>query len=131
MAQTIKISDISVLSKSHCRIKCPERVEQKINKLIGDGSNKLQLVTDFDYTLTKQRLANGKKMLSSFCLFELCQSFPAKNKLETQKGVAKYRPIELDPTIPVPEKIVAMLEWWSFSNQYYKYVYFFFFLYFL
>jgi cytosolic 5'-nucleotidase 3 len=37
-----------------------------INELIKGGYHKLQFVTDFDYTLTKQRMADNERVLTSF-----------------------------------------------------------------
>ena len=44
------------------------QVEEKIKKLIADGAEKLQIITDFDRTLSKQH-HNGELTKSSYCMF--------------------------------------------------------------
>lgn len=84
-----------------------------LNELVAGGIGKLQVVTDFDYTITKQRLENGEKILTSFGMFNECRSLPEYVLEETKRLFHKYRPIEIDPHMPLDEKVVYMIEWWS------------------
>lgn len=59
------VNDISELSQKHVHIKVPEKVNQIIENFINGGYDKLQVVSDFDKTITKQH-ENGKDHLSSF-----------------------------------------------------------------
>lgn len=56
------------LSRDHVKIKNPEVVLEKLNKLISDGRDHLQIIADYDRTLTKYHV-NGEPTLSSFCKF--------------------------------------------------------------
>uniref|UniRef100_A0A914EJR3 5'-nucleotidase n=1 Tax=Acrobeloides nanus TaxID=290746 RepID=A0A914EJR3_9BILA len=45
---------MDILSKySHVHIAHPEKVKNKIQKIINDGKGKLLFISDFDYTLTR------------------------------------------------------------------------------
>lgn len=111
----IKLSDIDVLSRPNCKIKNPERVEEIINNIIVGGPDQLQVVTDFDYTLTKQKSDDGKLVLSSFGMFNKCKSLPQSFITESRKLYEQYRPIEICPKIPHDEKVIHMIDWWKKS----------------
>lgn len=111
----IKLGDIDVLSRPNCKIKDPERVENLINNVIAGGPSQLQVVTDFDYTLTKQKTEDGKAILSSFGMFNKCKSLPKEFLIESNKLYDKYRPIEICPNISHDEKVKHMIDWWQLS----------------
>lgn len=117
----IKLADIEVLCRSNCRIKEPERVERILNEFVIGGSEKLQVVTDFDFTITKQRTDNGKIVQSSFNMFYQCKSLPDSCRIQSAKLLSKYRPIEIDPSISYADKLNAMVEWWTMSSDLLKY----------
>lgn len=60
------LSDIPELQKENVHIRDSEELIQKLNKMIKDGHSKLQIVTDFDHTLTRHTLDNGNTVLTSF-----------------------------------------------------------------
>ncbi|KAL7289885.1 hypothetical protein TKK_0016278 [Trichogramma kaykai] len=113
------IDDFPSLKAKHVHIQDEATVLKKINIMINGGSDKLQVVTDFDFTLTKTH-KNGNKTLSSFCIFEKSKQLPEAYFLESQRLLNKYRPIELDPKIPKEEKIKALDEWMSLCNDLYQ-----------
>ncbi|XP_055838229.1 7-methylguanosine phosphate-specific 5'-nucleotidase [Episyrphus balteatus] len=106
------LKDIPNLCQNHCKMKDPLRVEKIINEFIVGGVNRLQVVSDFDYTITKQRTEDGSQVLSSFGILNACKSLPTSFVEESGKLYHKYRPIEIDPHIPVEEKVKYMVEWW-------------------
>lgn len=113
MGRFIRLDDIDVLTRSNCKIREPERVERIINAMINGGHEQLQIVTDFDYTLTKQKTDDGKPILSSFGMFNKCKSLPKSFIVESNKLYKKYRPIEICPKISEEEKKKLMVEWWN------------------
>lgn len=113
----IRLSDIDVLSRPNCKIKEPERVERIINDIVGGGYAELQVVTDFDFTLTKQKTDDGKPVLSSFGMFNKCKSLPNSFLIESKKLYEKYRPIEICPEISKDEKMKYMIDWWVMSGN--------------
>lgn len=66
MGKSVKLEDVDVLLKDSVRIHDRSHVEGVINSLVIGGSEKLQIISDFDRTLTKQHV-DGKPTLSSFC----------------------------------------------------------------
>lgn len=117
MGQIVRLSEIDVLARPNCKIKDPVRVEQIINEIIKGGHNELQVVTDFDFTLTKQKCDNGKAVLSSFGMFNKCKSLPNTFLIESKKLYEKYRPIEICPNITHDEKRKHMIDWWMMSGN--------------
>lgn len=115
-ANILRLSDIKPLNDANCKIKDPARVERIINEFVNGGPERLQLVSDFDFTITKQRMSDGSPVLSSFGIFNACQSLPKSFLEESQKLHQKYRPIEIDPHIPTKDKIQHMIEWWTKSG---------------
>lgn len=115
--QIIRLSDIDELARPNCKIKEPERVERIINDIISGGYQELQVVTDFDFTLTKQKTDNGKPVLSSFGMFNKCKSLPSSFLKESKKLYEKYRPIEICPNITKDEKMKNMIDWWVMSGD--------------
>lgn len=108
-----QLGEVAILGRDHVKIRDPDKVEHMLNELVLGGIDKLQVVTDFDYTITKQRLSNGEKILTSFGMFNECKSLPDYVLEETKRLFNKYRPIEIDPHMPLEEKVVYMIEWWS------------------
>ncbi|XP_052838361.1 7-methylguanosine phosphate-specific 5'-nucleotidase [Drosophila gunungcola] len=111
------IQDIPALKQDHCRMRDPAKVERIINEFIMGGPERMQVVSDFDYTITKQRTEDGGAVPSSFGIFNACQSLPKNFKEETDKLYHKYRPIEIDPHMPIAEKVQYMIEWWTKSGE--------------
>lgn len=76
-----------------------------------------QVVTDFDFTLTKQKTEDGKPVLSSFGMFNKCKSLPKSFLDESKKLYEKYRPIEICPKMTQDEKRKHMIDWWVSSGD--------------
>lgn len=68
MAKLAKVTlkDIPEFQRTNVHMKNPLEVERKINVILDGGFQQLQIVSDFDQTITKQRNENGKNPLSSF-----------------------------------------------------------------
>ncbi|XP_062135582.1 7-methylguanosine phosphate-specific 5'-nucleotidase [Drosophila sulfurigaster albostrigata] len=113
----LRIQDIPALNQSNCKMRDPERVEKIINEFVSGGPERMQFVSDFDYTITKQRTEDNLPVLSSFGIFNACKSLPTYFKEESDKLFHKYRPIEIDPHMPIEEKVQHMIEWWTQSAK--------------
>ena len=111
----ITINDVPALAQSHCKIKNPKHVENIINDFVNGGHKRIQVVSDFDYTITKQRTENGEMVLTSFGILHACKSLPPLYIEETDKLYHKYRPLEIDPKVPIEDKMKYMIEWWEKS----------------
>ncbi|KAL4709329.1 hypothetical protein ACJJTC_007061 [Scirpophaga incertulas] len=115
--KTIKcIKDIPKFNKCNIHIKNEQELLEKINKIICDGSSMLQIVTDFDHTLTRHTMEDGKNVLTSFGMFRECPSIPQYYKDEDNRLSDIYKPIECDPFLSVEEKSKHMIEWYKAGN---------------
>lgn len=109
----LKLTDIPELCQSNCKIRDIKVVEEKLNDLVDFGTQRLQVVSDFDFTITRQHYPDGSQVLASFGIFDKCKSLPSWFREETDKLHKKYRPIEIDPHLPIDEKTKYMIEWWN------------------
>ncbi|XP_017782272.1 PREDICTED: 7-methylguanosine phosphate-specific 5'-nucleotidase [Nicrophorus vespilloides] len=110
------VRELKALSGDKIHIKDEENVNRLIGAIVSGGKEKLQVVSDFDRTITKQH-ENGKSHLSSFGIFACCDSLPESYKVQEKTLKDKYLPIENDPKMPLPEKTKYMEEWWAQSEE--------------
>lgn len=87
----------------------PELLEKKIAAIRLAGPEKLQVIADFDATLTKYWI-DGCRGQSSHGLLQ--QGNP-KYDIKRQELKEYYHPLEFNPTIPLDEKAKLMEEWWE------------------
>eukprot|EP00249_Psilotum_nudum_P011524 c23223_g1_i2 orf=257-1192(-) len=84
-------------------------LERKKNMIRCSGLSRLQVIADFDMTLTKSWI-NGRRGQSSHSL--LSQGNPEYD-LKRKQLFEYYYPLEICPTIPIDEKTRLMEEWWE------------------
>lgn len=102
--------------KSTVHMKNPERVEQIICGLIKGGATKLQIITDFDMTLSKFTV-NGKRCPTCHNIIDYSKMVTddCRQKLVQLKN--QYYPIEIDPQLSMEEKFPFMVEWYFKSHS--------------
>ncbi|CAD5210649.1 unnamed protein product [Bursaphelenchus xylophilus] len=101
------------------RIKDPEKVSQKLSKIIADGFEKLLVISDFDYTFSRFRDADGGECWTTHGVFEAAAKHVSEELVkEFDRLKTKYLKIEFDPTMSIEEKTPYMEEWWRDSHQY-------------
>lgn len=106
---------MDILNQSHVHIGNPEHVKKVIEQLIQDGPDKLQIVADFDRTLTKYI---HKGHLCATCHNVLEEgSLPEYYKEKARILRDTYFPIETNPNITIEEKIPKMIEWWTKAHD--------------
>ncbi|GLV37298.1 cytosolic 5'-nucleotidase IIIB [Carabus blaptoides fortunei] len=113
---SVSMKDIVELNAKHVHIKNKDEVINKINLLITGGKDSLQVVSDYDMTLTKQH-ENGKQHVTSFGMIHKCRSMSKEYYQKEQKLYREYRPIEIDPYMPNEEKVKHMEHWWRKSED--------------
>lgn len=118
--RSVRLIEINELARQNCKIKDIDRVERIINEIVKGGPDKLQIVTDFDFTLTKQVTDDGKPVQSSFGMFNKCKSVPKSFLEQSNELYQKYHPIEICPQLSQDEKKKPMLEWWTLSAGIFK-----------
>jgi cytosolic 5'-nucleotidase 3 len=82
----------------------------KIRAMSKDGAKNLQIVTDFDRTLTPAKI-NGQHAPTSAGILETCGYMPEKYVQRAAELFAIYFAKEIDPNLTIPEKIITMNEW--------------------
>lgn len=107
-----KVLVIPELDKPHVHMRDPGDVSGKLKKMVEGGSALLQVITDFDRTLTKDNV-NGVPTKSSYGVFELCAELPVSFRDGCRRLCEKYHPIEVSPNLTVEEKIPFMVDWWK------------------
>jgi len=87
----------------------------KLNKMKESGPNKLSVVTDFDYTLSKFWI-NGLRGSCCHKIMEDCGLLTDDIYAEAQFLQNKYYPLEVDPTLDMEMKTKYMIEWVELSH---------------
>ncbi|KAL3523692.1 hypothetical protein ACH5RR_016526 [Cinchona calisaya] len=87
----------------------PQSLLHKISSFRLAGPKKLQVIADFDATLTRYWI-DGRRGQSSHGLLQ--QGNPEYDE-KRQKLFEYYHPLEFDPTIPLDQKAILMEEWWG------------------
>lgn len=106
------LEKLGLLHSEHIRIKDPAHVEELISFIVAGGFSKLQLVVDFDFTLTRVHIDN-QRCHCSWGIMDNSTLMPAFYREEANTLLAKYYPIEIDPEMTEEEKIPYMTEWYD------------------
>ncbi|KAK9960372.1 hypothetical protein ABG768_008233 [Culter alburnus] len=101
--------------KSTVHIRDPERVEQIICSLIKGGASKLQIITDFDMTLSRFAV-NGKRCPTCHNIIDNCKLVTEDCRKKLLQLKETYYPIEIDPHLTMEEKYPFMVEWYFKSH---------------
>uniref|UniRef100_A0A4W6DJM7 5'-nucleotidase n=1 Tax=Lates calcarifer TaxID=8187 RepID=A0A4W6DJM7_LATCA len=101
--------------KTTVHMRDPERVEQIICGLIKGGASKLQIITDFDMTLSKFAI-NGKRCPTCHNIIDNCKLVTEECRQKLLQLKNKYYPIEIDPNLTMEEKYPFMVEWYFKSH---------------
>ncbi|KAK1574859.1 hypothetical protein Q3G72_000518 [Acer saccharum] len=91
----------------------PDFLHNKISAIRMAGPSKLQVIADFDATLTRYWI-NGSRGQSSHGLL---QQDNAEYNAKRQALYDYYHPLEFSPTIPIEEKTKLMEEWWGKTHN--------------
>ncbi|CAI5459328.1 unnamed protein product [Closterium sp. Yama58-4] len=114
-ASTSGGSDVPILSglPKGVVIRDIEELQRKKRAMRAAGHDTVQVIADFDRTLTKFTV-NGKPGQSCHMLLNLRHP-----ELEERgrRLTAKYLPLETDPHLPYEEKFKCMVEWWTAAHE--------------
>ncbi|KAG3278121.1 5'-nucleotidase, cytosolic IIIA, transcript variant X2 [Ictidomys tridecemlineatus] len=102
--------------KSSVRIKNPTRVEETLCGLIKGGAAKLQIITDFDMTLSRFSY-KGKRCPTSHNIIDNCKLVTDECRKKLLQLKEQYYAIEVNPGLTVEEKYPHMVEWYSKSHS--------------
>ncbi|XP_028673368.1 cytosolic 5'-nucleotidase 3 isoform X2 [Erpetoichthys calabaricus] len=101
--------------KKTVHIRDPEKVEEIICGLIKGGATKLQIITDFDMTLSKFS-SNGKRCPTCHNIIDNCKLVTEECREKLLRLKNTYYPIEIDPQLSIEEKFPFIVEWYFKSH---------------
>lgn len=90
----------------------PEKFYKQKKKLKKDGAKNLQVISDFDRTITKC-FVDGKRAPSLIGLLREKNYLPSAYTKKSKELFSQYHKIEIDPKIPLNVKKGEMLNWWK------------------
>ncbi|XP_027033453.1 7-methylguanosine phosphate-specific 5'-nucleotidase-like isoform X1 [Tachysurus fulvidraco] len=103
---------IPELNNASVRMRDQGRVETIISNMQRAGASTLQVISDFDMTLT--RFAHkGKRCPTTHNILHNTTLISEECKAKMSDLVSYYYPIEIDSSKSVEEKIPHMQEWWT------------------
>lgn len=107
---------IPELDNTSVCMKDPERVQDLIVSMQKAGSNTLQVISDFDMTLTRFAY-NGKRCPTCHNILDNSLLINDECKKKLKDLLNKYYPIEIDASRSVEEKLPLMVEWWTQAHE--------------
>ncbi|TKR80737.1 hypothetical protein L596_014758 [Steinernema carpocapsae] len=100
------------------RMRDPKAVEDKLVRLIEEGTENMIVFADFDYTLSRYHDGNGIRCSSSHGVFDTAAERTDKQLYEKLHAMnEKYMAIETCHLMSMEEKIPHMIEWWTRSHE--------------
>eukprot|EP00123_Amoebidium_parasiticum_P013910 comp22220_c0_seq2/m.32730 comp22220_c0_seq2/g.32730 ORF comp22220_c0_seq2/g.32730 comp22220_c0_seq2/m.32730 type:complete len:342 (-) comp22220_c0_seq2:891-1916(-) len=94
----------------------PSAVYEKLRMIKAGGAANLQVITDFDRTLT-MHMVNGKEGLTSHGVVESSGVLGEDYHTCVTALKRKYYPMEIDPTLDYATKYRMMDEWWDQAHS--------------
>jgi 5'-nucleotidase len=98
------------------KIRDEAKLEVLLSQMIASGTKSLQVIADFDQTLTRQHL-NGEKCDALHGVLAYSPKMPQDYRDKTMILYNKYYPIEISPTMPEEVKLPLIIEWYEKSHE--------------
>ncbi|XP_054999642.1 cytosolic 5'-nucleotidase 3A isoform X2 [Sorex araneus] len=102
--------------RSSVRIKNPTRVEEILCGLIKGGAAKLQIITDFDMTLSRFS-HEGRRCPTCHNVIDNCKLVSDECRKKLLELKEKYYAIEIDPHLTIEQKCPYIVEWYTKSHS--------------
>lgn len=101
--------------RSNVKIKDLDCFLAKLTRASKDGANKLTLMADFDFTITKRWTDDSKKetLPSTYCVIKRSSLVEPKLAQHMKALFQKYWPIETNTKLSIEEKTPFIEEWMS------------------
>ncbi|XP_029583463.1 cytosolic 5'-nucleotidase 3 [Salmo trutta] len=103
---------IPELSSPSVCMRDPQRVEEIIKTMQKAGTSTIQVISDFDMTLTRFAY-NGKRCPTSHNILDNSKLISEECKAQLKDLLNTYYPIEIDSKRTAEEKLPLMVEWWT------------------
>ncbi|XP_019522664.1 PREDICTED: 7-methylguanosine phosphate-specific 5'-nucleotidase isoform X2 [Hipposideros armiger] len=108
--------EVSILKKATIRMRQPGRVLEIVSALRRGGGDRLQVISDFDMTLSRFAY-NGKRCPSSYNILDNSKIISEECRKELKALLHHYYPIEIDPHRTIEEKLPHMVKWWTKAHD--------------
>ncbi|XP_035216810.1 cytosolic 5'-nucleotidase 3-like isoform X2 [Stegodyphus dumicola] len=105
---------MEAFKKETVHIKDHDHVEEIVSQFVKGGASKLQVIADFDYTLSRAH-KDGVKCDTTYGILKKAPFVPEDYKIQTTCLFEYYHPIEIDPNLTKVQKIPYMVEWYTKS----------------
>ncbi|XP_035254808.1 7-methylguanosine phosphate-specific 5'-nucleotidase-like isoform X1 [Anguilla rostrata] len=103
---------IPELTRPSVYMRDSKRVEGIIQAMQQSGSNSLQVISDFDMTLTRFSY-NGKRCPTCHNILDNRKLISEECKEKLKDLLNTYYPIEINSGLSAEEKLPLMVEWWT------------------
>ncbi|XP_040919448.1 cytosolic 5'-nucleotidase 3-like [Toxotes jaculatrix] len=107
---------IPELSKPSVCMRDPQRVQEILQSMVKAGSNTVQVISDFDMTLTRFAY-NGKRCPTCHNILDNSKLISDDCKEKLKKLLNTYYPIEIDSSRSIEEKLPLMVDWWTKAHE--------------
>ncbi|XP_061565320.1 7-methylguanosine phosphate-specific 5'-nucleotidase-like [Cololabis saira] len=105
-------SEIPELAKGSVLMRERRRVEETIHAMKQAGAGSLQVISDFDMTLTRFS-HDGKRVPTTHNILENRLLMNEDSTKKMRDLLNTYYPIEIDASRSIEEKLPLMVEWWT------------------
>jgi 5'-nucleotidase len=89
--------------------------EAKLAALVRGGPSRLQVIADFDRTVTAASV-DGRPGLSCHGVIEHCELLTPRYRAAMHAAYLKYRAYETDPSLSVAQKLPYMRAWYGYNH---------------
>ncbi|KAI9539603.1 5'-nucleotidase, cytosolic III [Dissostichus eleginoides] len=107
---------IPELSNPSVCMRDPQRVEEILQSMVKAGSNTVQVISDFDMTLTRFAY-KGKRCPTCHNILDNSNLISNECREELKVLLDTYYPIEIDSARSIAEKLPLMVEWWTKAHK--------------
>uniref|UniRef100_H3CA96 5'-nucleotidase n=2 Tax=Tetraodon nigroviridis TaxID=99883 RepID=H3CA96_TETNG len=107
---------IPELSNPSVLMRDPQEVQKIMQCMLKAGYNTLQVISDFDMTLTRFAY-KGKRCPTCHNILDNSTLISDDCKLKLKQLLDTYYPIEIDTSLSVEEKLPLMVEWWTKAHE--------------
>ncbi|XP_038560683.1 cytosolic 5'-nucleotidase 3-like [Micropterus salmoides] len=107
---------IPELSNPSVCMRDPQKVQEILQSMVRAGSNTVQVISDFDMTLTRFAY-NGKRCPTCHNILDDSKLISSDCKEKLKELLNTYYPIEIDSSRSAEEKLPLMVEWWTKAHE--------------
>ncbi|XP_030263931.1 cytosolic 5'-nucleotidase 3 [Sparus aurata] len=107
---------IPELSNTSVCMRDPKKVQETLESMVKAGSNTVQVISDFDMTLTRFAF-NGKRCPTCHNILDNSKLIDDECREQLKELLNTYYPIEIDSSRSVEEKLPLMVEWWTKAHE--------------